>query len=115
MGRGPRGGQGMNRGRGQHGQDQRHDEDHEVFQFLLQNHKKISRTVKDLPDGVETLTESEDREVADKIKEHVEWMEYRIKNTNPIRMRDPLFAELFRHTDKNQNDSRRDGKRRSRD
>jgi intracellular sulfur oxidation DsrE/DsrF family protein len=56
--------------------------------------------VKDLPNGVETLTESNDPEVADKIKEHVEWMAYRIKETHPIRMRDPLFAELFRHTDK---------------
>lgn len=66
----------------------------------MTHHKKITRTVKELPGGVETLTESNDPDIADKIKEHVEWMEYRIKNTNPIRMRDPLFAELFQHTDK---------------
>ena len=71
-----------------------------MFQFLLKHHDKIQRTVKNLPNGVETLTESNDPEVAAQIKEHVEWMEYRIKNTHPIRMRDPLFAELFRHTDK---------------
>ena len=110
IGRGMGPGQGMGRGRGmrrgpgqqgqQHGHDDRHDADHEVFQFLLQNHEKIKRTVKELPSGVETLTESETPEIADKIKEHVEWMEYRIENTNPIRMRDPLFAELFQHTDK---------------
>lgn len=118
FGRGPGGGPGMGRGKGrgkgrggqpnaegqpgrqgQHGHDDRHDEDHDVFQFLLQNHDKIKRTVKVLPDGVETLTESDVPEIADQIKEHVEWMEYRIENTNPIRMRDPLFAELFRHTD----------------
>ena len=80
--------------------DDRHDEDHEVFQFLLTNHEKITRKVKELPNGVETLTESNDPEIADKIKEHVQWMEYRIKETNPIRMRDPLFRELFQHTDK---------------
>lgn len=34
------------------------------------------------------------------IKEHVEWMAHRIEKRNPIRMRDPLFAELFRHADK---------------
>ena len=34
------------------------------------------------------------------IKTHVLWMEYRIKNTHPIRMRDPLFRELFQHTDR---------------
>ena len=102
QGRGFQGGRGHDDQQegGQHGHDDRHDEDHEVFQFLLQNHSKIKRTVKELSNGVETLTESEDPEIAAKIKEHVEWMEYRIKETNPIRMRDPLFAELFRHTDK---------------
>ncbi|MCC9642904.1 DsrE family protein [Rhodopirellula sp. JC740] len=110
MGRGPRGGRGMGPGRAagnespradnQHGHDERHDADHEVFQYLLQNHDKIKRTVKELPNGVETLTQSDVPDIADKIKEHVHWMEDRIENTNPIRMRDPLFAELFQHTDK---------------
>jgi uncharacterized protein len=107
-GSGGNGGPGMGRGRGgrgpgaggQHGHDDRHDEDQAVFQYLLQHHQQINRTITDLSNGVETLTESDVPEVADKIKEHVEWMEYRIKNTHPIRMRDPLFAELFRHTDK---------------
>lgn len=115
FGRGPGAGQGQGRGMGrgmgrgaqgqpggnaaQHGHDDRHDEDRDVFQYLLQNHKQIKRTVKELPNGVETLTESNVPEIAAKIKEHVEWMEYRIEETNPIRMRDPLFAELFKHTD----------------
>jgi intracellular sulfur oxidation DsrE/DsrF family protein len=86
--------------RGGHGQDDRHDADHEVFRFLLEHHDTISRTVKQLPDGVETLTESSDPEVADKIKEHVQWMAVRVEQGSPIRMRDPLFAELFRHTKK---------------
>ncbi|NND96689.1 MAG: DsrE family protein [Pirellulaceae bacterium] len=103
-------GQGFGQGRGQgfghgadgpgHGHDERHDEDHEVFQYLLTHHEKINRTVKELPNGVETLTESDVPEIADKIKDHVQWMEYRIKETHPIRMRDPLFAEIFKHTDK---------------
>jgi intracellular sulfur oxidation DsrE/DsrF family protein len=105
-GRGPRSAPGQ--GLGQHGPDQgtehghddRHADDHEVFQFLLTNHEKIKRSVKELPNGVETLTESDSPEIAAKIKEHVEWMEYRIENANPIRMRDPLFAEIFKHTDK---------------
>jgi hypothetical protein len=71
-----------------------------VFQFLLTNHEKIRRTVKELPNGVETLTESDTPDVAAKIKEHVEWMSVRIKDAKPIRMRDPLFAEIFKHTDK---------------
>ncbi|MEZ6128147.1 MAG: DsrE family protein [Planctomycetaceae bacterium] len=99
-GGGPGGGQHGQGPRGRHGQDERHAEDHEVFEYLLQNHKQIKRTVKELPNGVQTLTESDTPEVASRIKEHVTWMEYRIKEANPIRMRDPLFAELFRHTDK---------------
>ncbi len=94
-------GPGFGRGfRGGRGHDGRHDADHDVFHFLLTNHKKINRKVTELPHGVRTLTESEDPEIADKIKEHVEWMKHRVENTQPIRMRDPLFAELFRHTDK---------------
>lgn len=96
-GRGP-GMQGNGPGAEQH--DDRHDSDREVFQFLLTNHEKIRRTVKELPNGVETLTESETPDVAAKIKEHVEWMSVRIKDAKPIRMRDPLFAEIFKHTDK---------------
>jgi intracellular sulfur oxidation DsrE/DsrF family protein len=98
-GGGPGGGPGFGPGGG-HGHDERHDEDQEVFHFLLENHEKIVRKVTELPNGVETLTESDDPEIADKIKEHVQWMEYRIKETHPIRMRDPLFRELFQHTDK---------------
>lgn len=96
-------GQGQGRGAGQGAgmqHDERHDADHEVFQFLLSKHDQIRRTVKNLENGVETLTESDDPEVAGQIKEHVEWMQYRVENVNPIRMRDPLFAELFKHADK---------------
>ena len=98
--RGP--GRGFGRGPGGpgHGHDERHEADHDLFHFLLTNHEQITRTVKNLDDGVETLTESEDPEIAEKIQEHVKWMEWRVEKTKPIRMRDPLFAELFKHTDK---------------
>lgn len=100
-GQGFRGGQGIQgRGQGAEQLDDRHDADRDVFQFLLSNHDKIKRTVKELPNGVETLTESDTPEIAAKIKEHVEWMADRIKTASPIRMRDPLFAEIFKHTEK---------------
>ncbi|MCA9175227.1 MAG: DsrE family protein [Planctomycetales bacterium] len=100
-GRGPGRGRGFGPGAGAGGgHDERHVEDHDVFHFLLENHEKITRTVKQLPNGVESLTESDDPAVVAKLKDHVKWMEYRIEKTNPIRMRDPLFAEIFRHTDK---------------
>lgn len=109
-GHGFRGGQGPGgpgRAQGMHGKglaaeqhDDRHDADRDLFHFLLTNHEKIKRTVKELPNGVETLTESDTPEIAAKIKEHVEWMSVRIQEAKPIRMRDPLFAEIFKHTDK---------------
>jgi len=98
--RGPGHGFGGGLGTQRHGQDERFQEDRTLFQYLLTNHKKIARNVTQLENGVETLTESDDPEVAAKIKEHVEWMQYRVEETKPIRMRDPLYAELFRHTDK---------------
>ena len=92
-------GRGFRHGHG-HGHDERHDEDRNDFHFLLSHHEKISRNVTQLTDGVATLTESEIPEIADRIKKHVKWMKYRVEETKPIRMRDPLFVELFRNTDK---------------
>ncbi len=51
-GQGFRGGRGQGmqgKGQGAEQHDDRHDADREVFQFLLSNHDKIKRTVKDLP------------------------------------------------------------------
>lgn len=92
-------GRGPGRGRGGQGQGQGHDRDHQDFRFLLTNHQKIKRTVQELPNGVKTLTESNDPQVAAKIKEHVYWMKERIEKKQPIRMRDPLFVEIFKHAD----------------
>lgn len=95
---GPAGrGHGHGRGKGGAGQGQGHDRDHMDFRFLLTNHQKIKREVRVLPNGVQTLTESDDPQVAAKIREHVYWMKERIEKRQPIRMRDPLFAELFKH------------------
>lgn len=88
--------QGHRRGRGP-GHGEAHDRDRQVFHYLLENHQKIRRDVQLLPDGVKTLTESDDPQVAAKIREHVYWMKERIEKQQPIRMRDPLFAELFRN------------------
>lgn len=74
--------------------------DRDVFHFLLTNHKDITRTVKNRDDGVETVTESDKKDVAAKIQEHAAAMHKRVKDGNGIRLRDPLFAELFKHYDK---------------
>jgi hypothetical protein len=95
-GRGYRGG----RGGGPPGRDASFVKDRDDFHYLLQHHDKIERTVTDREDGVETLTESNDPEIAAKIQEHVDAMYNRVEEGRPIHMRDPLFAEVFRHADK---------------
>lgn len=85
-------------GRDQEGRD--HGADQDTIHFLLDHHAKIRRSVRQLPDGVETVTESDEPEIADRIKEHVGAMKRRVERPDPIRMRDPLFREIFRHYDK---------------
>lgn len=77
-----------------------HGSDRDTIHFLLGNHAKIARKVNRLANGVETVTESKDPNVAGRIKEHVKAMKRRVEQPSPIRMRDPLFAEIFRHADK---------------
>lgn len=94
-GRGFRGGGG--RGRQGGPGDAAHAVDMKAIQFLLANRSKIQRTVKNLPDGVETVTESDDPEVTKVLVEHVNAMYKRVEENRPIHARDPLFAELFRN------------------
>lgn len=74
--------------------------DREVFQYLLSHHDSIRRTVKDLENGVETVTESDDAKIASKIQEHAGAMHKRVSKNRGIHMRDPLFREIFRHSEK---------------
>lgn len=64
---------------------------------LLSQHHKIERSVKDIPDGVETVTTSGDPQVAKLIREHVWQMKSRIEEGRPIRQMDPLFREVFKN------------------
>jgi uncharacterized protein len=73
--------------------------DMELFHFLFENRSDIRRTVRLLPNGIDTVTESEKPEIAAKIKAHVAAMYARLKDGRPIHQRDPLFAELFAHAD----------------
>lgn len=95
--RGPGRGRGPGAGRGP-GPEMRADQD--IFHFLLENHAKIRRTVTQLDDGVESLTESDDPAVAKKLQEHVASMHKRVKAGNGLRYWDDLFVQLFKHYDK---------------
>ncbi len=79
---------------------ERFEKDRELFHALLSRHDEIRRTVENLDDGVRTLTETDDPELAALIREHVTRMKSRVEEPAPIHLRDPLFAELFRHHDR---------------
>jgi len=74
--------------------------DSNLFHGLLERRADIRREVKMTKQGVETLTESDKPDVAAAIQQHVASMEKRVKDKQPIHLRDPLFAEVFRHADK---------------
>lgn len=99
-GQGPAPGPGGPGRQGGPNQNAAFEADHAVFFYLIEHRNVIERAIKNLPTGVETVTESADPNVADKIREHVAAMYVRVEKHQPIHMRDPLFAEIFRHAEK---------------
>ena len=95
----PGAGQGMGMGRGMM-HDASHQADMALLHQLLDNGAKVRRQVTNRPDGVESITESDDPVIAKAIQEHVESMSARVKEARPIHQRDPLFREVFAHADK---------------
>jgi YHS domain-containing protein len=77
------------------GADESQRKDMTTIHSLMAVNKSVKRTVTKLPNGVKTLTESDDPKVAALIQEHVAAMQKRMKDGAPIRLWDPLFAELF--------------------
>lgn len=77
-------------------------EDMRPIHALLASHESIERTVVDLPNGVRTVTVSDDPRVTQLIRTHVRQMRDRYDRGQPIRAMDPLFRELFEHRDEAQ-------------
>jgi predicted methyltransferase len=93
---GPPGGMGRGRGGGRgRGPGAALRADQEVFHYLLAHHADIHRTVNQLDNGVETVTESDRPEVAQKIQEHVAAMHKRVQEGRGLRYWDDLFAAIF--------------------
>lgn len=67
---------------------------------LLMEHGKIQRRVSNLPNGIESWTESEDPAIAEAIQRHVHQMKDRMEKGQTIRHMDPVFRELFEHHEK---------------
>ena len=98
-GRGPGGGRGLGAGRGM-GTDAAMRIDQDVFHYLLERHERIRREVKNLDNGVETITESDDEAVSSMIQEHVAAMHERVKTGRGLRFWDELFVAVFKNHDK---------------
>jgi hypothetical protein len=69
---------------------------------LLTNHDRIKRTVTNLPDGIRTVTESDDPEIAALIKTHVTQMGERVKaGDDPgLPIESPALHSIFQYKDK---------------
>ena len=75
-------------------------EDMGSIRSLLADHEKVERQVEDIPNGVRTVTTSDDPKVAALIRRHVRQMDARYDRDQPIRIMDPVFRELFRNRDR---------------
>ena len=69
---------------------------------LVMNHARIKRTVTNLPNGVRTLTESEDPQVAALIRAHVATTLERVEARDDpgLPMETPALRSIFRNGDK---------------
>lgn len=69
---------------------------------LAVNHDRIRRTVENLPDGIRTVTESDDPEIATLIKEHVAKMGERVRSGKMmgVPIESPAVHEIYRNKDK---------------
>ncbi len=100
---------------GNMGQHQEHDEvnmpglqgkdttDQEVndLKNIFTNHKKITRNVINVPNGIKTITFSQDEKVRESIINHVSMMTTRMaENKNPeVMIQSPTLTELFKYYD----------------
>lgn len=71
-----------------------------VIRGLLTSPDQIERTVRDVPNGVLTVTTSDDPRVAELIRTHVRQMRASYDRDEPIRTADPVFRELFANRDR---------------
>jgi hypothetical protein len=102
---------GMGHGAGGHGpmagavnmltrQDEGSAADMVLVHDLVMNHTKIKRTVTNLPNGIRTVTESDDPQVAQTIQAHVASMSQRLKDGREFNIFSPTLPVLFENRDK---------------
>lgn len=76
--------------------------DVDLIHELLDDHDQIRRTVEKLPDGIRTVTESDDPRIAKYIKDHVQRMGQRVRAGQEmgLPMESPALLAIYRHRDK---------------
>ena len=92
------GGHGEARGMGGQGGGA-HGELRERIHGLLDHHEAIVRTVEERPDGIASVTTSEDPEVVALLRQHVREIAAHMEAGGGIRHWDPLFVALGEHAD----------------
>jgi hypothetical protein len=65
--------------------------------FLVTHHDQLERSVEDIPNGVLTVTTTEDPELLEPLRKHVQEMSALLEAGGHVRMWDPLFGEIFEH------------------
>ena len=76
--------------------------EHSDIRDLFFNHESVKRTVTNLPDGIRTVTESDDPQVAATIKKHVAEMGKRVEEGRDpgLPIETPALHAIFRNNDK---------------
>ena len=83
-----------------HGGDAAFPADMGLVHEMLQSHDRIARKVTNLPDGIRTVTESDDPQVAALIKGHVASMQKRLGEGRVFNLFSPTLPVLFDNKDK---------------
>ena len=77
------------------------DQEIDDLKNLFQNHKEITRSVENLPNGIKTLTSTPNEELRESLVDHVTMMITRLQEEkNPkVFIQSPTLDELFQHYD----------------
>jgi hypothetical protein len=85
---------------GMHSGDAAFQSDMQLVHEMLTGHDKIKRSVENLSDGIRTVTESDDPQVAQALKAHVASMEQRLKDGRLFNLFSSTLPVLFDNKDK---------------
>jgi hypothetical protein len=84
--------------------------DMSVVHEMLADHNNIKRTASNLPNGIRTVTESDDPTVAKEIKDHVASMDQRLKNGKVFNVASRTLPTIFANNEKIHTEIQQTGK-----